>query len=102
MIDHLTRDAGSASHEISVPVTTFANIARDHDLRHVDYLSIDVEGAEFKVLCGIDFAYTDIAVFSIENPPSPKAEFAQIREFMKDRGYRLIRTLRVDDIFTKR
>ena len=87
--------------EIKVPVTTFAKIASERAIRHVDYCSIDVEGAELKVLEGIDFAYTHIQVISVENPPHLSENFDRIRAFMADRHYRLAGTFASDDIFEK-
>ena len=90
------------SQDITVKVATFGKIARERDLTHVDYCSIDVEGSEIKVLQGIDFDYTDIRVLSIENPPSQPATFKLVRDFMSERGYRLAGSLGVDDIFAKK
>ncbi len=89
------------SHDITVKVATFDKIAKERDLTHVDYCSIDVEGTEIKVLQGIDFDYTDIRALSIENPPSQPDNFKFVRDFMGDRGYQLAGSLGVDDIFAK-
>ena len=97
----LSETAGTESHVINVPVTRFDTIAKDRSLRHVDYCSIDVEGAEMKVLQGIDFDYTHIAAMSIENPPHLVESFSAIRRFMHDHGYRLIATIGSDDIFVR-
>ncbi|MFQ5764993.1 MAG: FkbM family methyltransferase [Rhodospirillales bacterium] len=88
-------------HEITVPVTTFAAIARERDLTRVDYCSVDVEGAEMKVLQGIDFDYTDIGALSVENPPGQTENSRRIRGFLDERGYRLAGTMGEDDIFVK-
>jgi FkbM family methyltransferase len=89
------------SQDIMVKVTTFDKIAKERNLTHVDYCSIDVEGSEIKVLQGIDFDYTDIRVLSIENPSSQPDNFKLVRDFMSDRGYQLVGSLGVDDIFAK-
>ncbi len=36
----------------NVEVRTLASVARDHGIEHIDYLKIDVEGAEYEVLEG--------------------------------------------------
>jgi len=92
---------GSESQIVRVPVTTFGKLAAERNLRHVDYCSIDVEGAELRVLKGIDFEFTDISVISVENPDQPAENFRRIRQFLGDRGYRLVTTIG-DDIFLKR
>jgi hypothetical protein len=38
---------------IQCPVTTVSDVLRAHDVERVDYLKIDVEGAELEVLRGI-------------------------------------------------
>ena len=92
---------GNEGHEIRVPVTTLGKIAFERTIRQVDYCSIDVEGAELKVLEGIDFDYTHIQVISVENPPDLAENFDRIRSFMADRHYRLAGTFASDDIFEK-
>lgn len=87
--------------EITVPVTTFATLARARELNAVDYFSIDVEGAEIKVLQGIDFDDTDVRVFSVENPPADEANHRRIRAFMEDRGYRFVAAIGADEIFAR-
>lgn len=87
--------------EITVPVTTFAVLAKERELKAVDYFSLDVEGAEIKVLEGIDFGYTEVLVFSVENPPAEEANHRRIRDFMKDRGYRFVAAIGADEVFAK-
>lgn len=102
-VRQLIRDRkGSESQVVSVPVTTFGKLAAERDLRSVDYCSIDVEGAEIKVLGGIDFAFTNISVVSIENPPNLVENFHRIRRFLEDRGFQLVTTIGSDDIFVRR
>lgn len=95
-------DEHSVTQRIKVPVTTFDKVAKERKLRKVDFCSIDVEGAELKVLRGIDFEYTDISVFAIENPPYVPGNFESVRRFMRERDYRLEVSLGEDDIFVKR
>lgn len=98
----IARREGSESQIVQVPVTTFRKLAAERGLRHVDYCSIDVEGAEIRVLNGIDFEFTDISVISIENPSNLVENFHNIRRFLDDRGYRLVVTVGADDIFVRR
>ena len=100
-LEKMNKGKEAESQDITVKVTTFDKIAKERDLTHVDYCSIDVEGSEIKVLQGIDFDYTDIRAFSIENPSSQPDNFKLVRDFMSDRGYQLVGSLGVDDIFAK-
>ena len=101
-LEKMNKGKEAESQVITVKVTTFDKIAKERDLTHVDYCSIDVEGSEIKVLQGIDFDYTDIRAISIENPSPQPDNFKLVRDFMSDRGYQLVGSLGVDDIFTKR
>ncbi len=40
--------------ETPCTVTTVSHVIREHDIQTIDFLKIDVEGAELNVLCGID------------------------------------------------
>jgi len=64
----------------------------------IDYLSIDVEGAELKILETIDFSKYDIRVLSVENNFSE----SHIINFMESNGYSLDCVLHADNIFVKR
>lgn len=66
--------------------------------KNIDYVSIDVEGAEMKILESIDFENYDIKVLSVEN------NFAEshIINFMYSVGYDLDCVLHADNIFVKR
>ncbi len=100
-LEKMNKGREAKSQDITVKVTTFHKIAKDRDLTHVDYCSIDVEGSEIKVLQGIDFDYTDIRALSIENPSFQPYRFKLVRDFMSDRGYQLVGSRGADDIFAK-
>ncbi len=100
-LEKMNKGREAKSQDITVKVTTFDKIAKERDLTHVDYCSIDVEGSEIKVLQGIDFDYTDIRALSIENPSSQPDNFKLVRNFMSDRGYQLVGSRGADDIFAK-
>jgi FkbM family methyltransferase len=74
---------GSNCTQFSVPATTIAALAKGRDLKHIDYYSIDVEGAELNVLQGIDFKFIKIPAISIENPKDFQTQQDQIRGFLK-------------------
>lgn len=64
----------------------------------VDYFSLDIEGAEIKVLLTIPFDKVDIRTMSIEVEHSQKSV---IRKIMTKRGYRLYKPLKTDYIYVK-
>lgn len=98
---YYTKDL-SAVTTYKVKQRTIANILKEKGIKHVDFVSIDVEGYEMNVLKGIDFEEVDITCFSIENNRDgaimPDME---LRKFMLQKGYRLVARLSIDDIFIK-
>jgi len=73
--------------------------------RTVNYLSLDIEGAEFLVLQTIPWDKVDIEVISLETnhvgevfPGSQR----EVREYLEERGYVLAATVEIDDIFVRR
>jgi FkbM family methyltransferase len=50
------RELGAAVATLSLPVTTLAALFAEHGVERVDFLKIDVEGAEAQVLAGADWS----------------------------------------------
>ena len=65
---------------------------------YVDYLSLDVEGAEMMVLEGIDFDRHRFGIISIEHNHQ-KTMKENIGDFLISKGYKYETTLGVDDIY---
>lgn len=64
---------------------------------YIDFISIDVENTELKVLQGLDFTKYNVKCFIIENNfDEPECE-----TFLKQYGYRKIYRLAVNDFFIK-
>lgn len=81
---------------------TLANILKEKEIKHVDFVSIDVEGYEMNVLKGIDFEAVDITCFSIENNRDGQImPDMELRKFMIQKGYKLVARLLIDDVFIK-
>lgn len=82
---------------LKVPVKTIAGLIAAYDLRNVDFISLDVEGAEVDVLGGFDFARYGVHAWAIENN-SGGSEIAQV---MQVAGYRLAEHIGVDEIYVR-
>lgn len=68
------------------------------DVDTIDYLSIDVEGGEMKILQSINFDKYNITLIGIEdNYPQSSG----IQEFLKDKGYKKLCDLGCDVFFEK-
>lgn len=91
---------GNVRARYNVPVRRLTDILEERGITHVDFVSLDVEGAEIDVLNGIDFGKIDIDCFTIENNKGPKKEKAVIN-FMKNAGYRIKAKLWLDEVWVK-
>jgi FkbM family methyltransferase len=84
-------------YEIDVPCITLAEMLKKHDLQKVDFLSLDIEGAEFQVLKQFPFKDFDIDICAIED----NFGAFPIETLMVDKGYQKLTKLRVTDIYRK-
>lgn len=68
-----------------------------YNMKEIDFISIDVEGAEMQVLNSIDFEKADVKVLLIENNYGLEKE----TEFLISKGYKLIGNIQWDSVFVK-
>jgi len=85
---------------IRVRCCTFKHLMAKYNVKQIDYLSLDVEGAEMDVLCKIDFSIVNIDVMSVESNYRDQSE--AICSYLGQKGYIFIRRLGVDDIFCRK
>ena len=75
------------------------------DNPHIDYFSLDIEGAEAPMLKTLPWDETKITLFTVEINHAGET-FAgskdDIRGFMKEKGYDLLETVYIDDIYYKK
>lgn len=88
--------------DVTVQTKLLKNVFKEEGIKHIDYMSIDVEGHELNVIKGIDFDETRINVLTIENN-SPRYRVNgddRIRGHMFKNGYVLWgRIVELDDIY---
>lgn len=77
---------------------TLSSLLDLNNITEVDYLSVDVEGAELEVLQGINFRRHKIHVIGIEN--NYPDTFQRVDTLLKKNGYEKITTLGGDEIYT--
>lgn len=75
---------------ITVPTKRMETICDEHNISHINYLSIDVEGAEFEVISSINFDKVFIDVIGFEN--NYRDVSAPIVAYLNDKGYVVIHT----------
>ena len=80
---------------VQVPVRPLAPFLRESGIDRVDYVSLDVEGAEAEILESFPFATVPVTAWSVENPYGNR----RIGEIMAGNGYRRIAVLGVDEIY---
>ena len=106
LIDHyhaetlqgIRRDERHAEIAVTVPSTRLDTLLRAHGLEKVDYLSIDVEGAERAALGSLDFDEFDITALSIENSRPDRESYEDV---LAPAGYRQVAVLGFDEIWVR-
>ena len=88
---------GGIIKQIKVETVVLNDILEENKIYDIDFMSIDTEGSELKILKSIDFNKFNIKVIVCENGPG----IPDIRNFMKTVGYNFHKRLRIDDVFIK-
>jgi FkbM family methyltransferase len=90
------REAMNLNQDLAtVPSHRIATVLNDLGVRTVDYLSIDVEGAEFEVLRGIDFGQVQVNVIGVEHSD----RFPEVYGLLTASGFDYQGLLFFDEIF---
>ena len=85
---------GNETAIIRLKTTTLEKVLDEHNApREIDYLSIDVEGAEERVLSNFDFEKYLFRCISIERPTDV------LRKVLHDQGYLIIKEIPGLDVF---
>ena len=91
---------GKVAKNYKVNIVTLGSILKKYKITHVDFISLDVEGAELDVLNGIDFSAVVIDYFVIENNKGFEKE-QEIRRFLIKKHYKLKAKLWIDEIWER-
>jgi FkbM family methyltransferase len=86
---------GGNTEIIKVNTKKLETIFDENNITHVNYLSIDVEGAEFEVIKSINFDKVFIDIIGFENNYEDSA--APIINYLEDKNYSIL--YRISDIF---
>ena len=97
-LQRIRRDERHSEMAVTVPSTRLDTLLRAHGLAEIDYLSIDVEGAERAVLGSLDFDEFDITALSIENSRPGRESYEDV---MAPAGYRQVAVLGFDEIWVR-
>mgnify|MGYP003953788659 CR=1 FL=1 len=86
--------------EIDVEVRTPIDVLEESKIPNViDYMSLDVEGAEMNILKSFPFDKYCIRYSTIETNDDKNKE-TELRNFMKSKGYKFVKHEGVDDVFS--
>ena len=76
---------GSTTETIKVPTKKLETILHENNVSHIQYLSIDVEGAEFEVIKSINFDHVFIDIIGFEN--NYKDSSIPIIKYLENKNY---------------
>ena len=83
---------------IDINCDNLNNLTDRHNIKHIDYCSIDTEGGELDILKSIDFSKISIDIISVENNFNSK----EFENFLIKKGYVKIESIVIDDIYVKK
>lgn len=93
---------GSTKTIVPIPIRSLSSLFQENDIKKVDYLSIDCEGAEIPILEGINFDEVDIRVLSVEYNRYPEGENDEdFRPYLISQGFDFLGRVCNDFIFIK-
>lgn len=87
-LENENRQMGSTTQVITVNTKKLETICDEHNISHIHYLSIDVEGAEFEVIKSINFDKVFIDVIGFENNYNDVS--VPIVEYLENKNFAMI------------
>lgn len=96
-LQHENRQMGSITETIKVKTKKLETILDEHNIKHINYLLINVKGAEFEVIKSINFNKVFIDVIGFETDDG-EVSF-NIVEYLEYKGFIIIRNCILNDIF---
>ena len=81
--------------DIIIKTKRLDNIIRENGIKHIDYLSIDTEGNEFRVIDSINFDECYIRIISVENNDRNN----RVKNLLESKGFKFLNNICGDDIF---
>lgn len=97
LMERVRQDPRYAGREIEVAVRPLGDMLTEHGMTGVDYLSLDVEGAEIEVLRAFPFERIAVTAWSVEN----HGDQPEIAAIMERAGYTRARRIGEDDIWLR-
>ena len=76
------------------------DVLLENDIHHVDFLSLDIEGAELSALKGLDFDKISVYALMVENNDLCHNE--DVRLYLEGYGYERVMVLGPDEVFVRK
>ena len=86
---------------VDVPCRGLGHILKSHGVRHVDFLSIDVEGYEVPLLHSMDWSTISVYAIVIEVDHNSPDEVSEIHSILSRAGFDLVGLLAGDAIWVR-
>jgi FkbM family methyltransferase len=97
-IETMRQAEGLTTQAIMVPLRAITSILEEHAVKAIDFLSIDVEGAEFRILEIFPFDRVPVKICAVEANCDP----VELEDLMISRGFRLDAIVGTDHIYLNR
>lgn len=94
-VDREIAQSGGTRRLIDVNCYRLNTLLEQHNIQHIDFLSIDTEGGELDILSSIDFSKIQIDVICVEDNYSDPT----FNSFLTKKGYYFVKRLGADLIF---
>lgn len=82
------QESGGSSEIVKVSTRTIESICKEHNIKNINYLSIDVEGAEFEVIKSINFDEVFIDIIGFEN--NYEEDSIPIIKYLNEKNYVMV------------
>jgi FkbM family methyltransferase len=93
----LSNPKNEGSNIIKIPTIKLGSVLVKYSVNHIDFLSIDTEGCEEKIIKSLDLSIFSIKVILIEN----NYKNTEIENHLKKQSYTKIKSFDVDDLYMK-
>lgn len=96
-VEQLLKKNGGRLIEQKIATRTVNSICKQYAIKHIDFLSIDTEGSEIRIIKSIDLKNIDISVIIVENNYGDTS----LKKYLHSQGYQYLCSLFVDDVYKK-
>ena len=90
--------ASDLKKKIVINCDTLNNVLAKHGISRVDFLSIDTEGSEEKILKATDFTKIYVETLTVENNYNTDS----LKKLMRSKGFIFVRSLGCDEVYLNR